>query len=184
MSDIAKRMFDISVALVILALSAPLILLLIAVIRWQTPGPGLFRQTRVGRQEKPFILYKLRSMYVDTPDQPTHEACTSTRTPVGIFLRKSKLDELPQLCNVLSGDMSLVGPRPCLPTQSELTDARRQRDVFDLRPGMTGLAQVLGVDMRHPERLARLDALYKRKRSMLFDIKLLVATIVRPRSRR
>ncbi len=107
---------------------------------------------------KLFTCYKLRTMYSYTPSVGTHEVQLSSVTPIGRRLRRWKLDELPHLWNVLRGDMSLVGPRPCLPIQSELIEKRRQMGVLDFRPGITGLAQVAGVDMSDPERLANIDS--------------------------
>jgi len=121
-------------------------------------GAPLFRQTRVGRYQRPFVLLKFRTMRPDTPHVASHMADASAITPLGRFLRRSKLDELPQLWNVLTGDMSLVGPRPCLPSQKELIEERAKRKVFDARPGITGLAQINGVDMSTPEKLAQMDA--------------------------
>jgi lipopolysaccharide/colanic/teichoic acid biosynthesis glycosyltransferase len=114
-------------------------------------------QERVGRNKIPFILIKFRTMKVDTASVATHLASTSSITPFGHFLRKTKLDELPQLWNVLTGDMSLVGPRPGLFNQEELTQARSAKNVYSIRPGITGLAQVNEIDMSTPELLAKTD---------------------------
>lgn len=121
-------------------------------------GSPLFRQERVGRRQKPFVLVKFRTMRPDTASVATHLASASAVTPFGRFLRRSKLDELPQLWNVLKGDMSLVGPRPCLFNQEELIAERAQRGVYEARPGITGLAQVNGIDMSTPKLLAETDA--------------------------
>ena len=171
-----KRVIDIAASLIGLLLAAPLLAIAAIAIRRESPGPALFAQTRVGRNERPFTLYKLRTMYVGTSDVATHQVAASAVTPVGARLRRWKFDELPQLYNVLVGDMSLVGPRPCLPSQGELVAARRRLGVFATRPGITGLAQVQGVDMSEPQRLASVDAEYVRTRSLLSDIHLLIAT--------
>ncbi|MEX0431546.1 sugar transferase [Spiribacter insolitus] len=121
-------------------------------------GSPLFRQRRVGRHEKPFILVKFRTMRPGTPSVATHLADQTAVTRLGGFLRRTKLDELPQLWNVVKGDMSLVGPRPCLPEQQDLIDARAARGVFHHRPGITGLAQIHGIDMSDPGKLAEWDA--------------------------
>jgi len=121
-------------------------------------GSPIFRQKRVGRNKKPFILVKFRTMSVDTASVASHLASTASITKMGAFLRKTKLDELPQLWNVLKGEMSLVGPRPGLFNQEELTAAREDKGVFDVRPGITGLAQVNDIDMSTPELLAKTDA--------------------------
>jgi O-antigen biosynthesis protein WbqP len=116
-------------------------------------------------------------MYSGTANVPTHQVEASAVTPFGELLRRFKIDELPQLWNVLVGDMSLVGPRPCLPSQIELVDARRRLGVFDVRPGVTGLAQVSGVDMSDANRLAEIDARYVRTQSVLGDFRLIWATV-------
>lgn len=121
-------------------------------------GVPLFRQTRVGRHQKPFTLVKFRTMRPDTQSIATHLANPDAVTPMGAFLRRTKLDELPQLWNVLKGEMSLVGPRPCLFNQSELIEERAARGVFAARPGITGLAQISGIDMSTPKLLAETDA--------------------------
>jgi lipopolysaccharide/colanic/teichoic acid biosynthesis glycosyltransferase len=121
-------------------------------------GSPLFFQQRVGRHQKPFTLVKFRTMKVDTASVATHLASASAITPFGAFLRKTKLDELPQLWNVLKGEMSLVGPRPGLFNQQELLDARSGLGVYAVRPGITGLAQVNEIDMSTPLLLAETDA--------------------------
>jgi lipopolysaccharide/colanic/teichoic acid biosynthesis glycosyltransferase len=140
-----------------LLLGAPLLVLL-----WLLGvffiGSPLFRQTRVGRHQQPFVLVKFRTMKVGTASVASHLVDGSAITPWGRFLRRSKLDELPQLWNVLIGDMSLVGPRPCLFNQEELIQERAQRGVYNVRPGITGLAQIRGIDMSVPALLAEVDA--------------------------
>lgn len=151
------RAFDIVFAALGLLLLSPLLLLLL-VIGWFDTGKPLFRQQRVGRYQKPFILVKFRTMRPDTQSVATHLANPSAVTPFGAFLRRTKLDELPQLWNVLKGEMSLVGPRPCLFNQTELIEERAARGVFAVRPGITGLAQIKGIDMSTPKLLAETDA--------------------------
>jgi len=140
-----------------LLLLLPLLLVLL-ILGWLENRSPLFFQVRLGRDMRPFVLVKFRTMRPDVASVPTHLADPSAITPFGRFLRRSKLDELPQLWNVLVGDMSLVGPRPGLPSQAELTEARRARGVFDVRPGITGLAQLSGIDMSTPALLAQTDA--------------------------
>ncbi|MBF0255653.1 MAG: sugar transferase [Gammaproteobacteria bacterium] len=151
------RLFDLIFSLLGLLLGLPLLLLLALIGLFDTGSP-LFRQQRVGRDQRPFVLWKFRSMRPDTAWVATHLADASAITPFGRFLRRSKLDELPQLWNVLKGDMSLVGPRPCLFNQEELIRERAQRGVFAARPGITGLAQLRGTDMSSPQLLAETDA--------------------------
>jgi lipopolysaccharide/colanic/teichoic acid biosynthesis glycosyltransferase len=121
-------------------------------------GSPIFRQQRVGRHLKPFILVKFRTMKLDTVHVASHLASKSSITSVGHFLRRTKLDELPQLWNVLKGEMSLVGPRPCLFSQDDLISEREERGVFEVRPGITGLAQINEIDMSTPRLLAETDA--------------------------
>lgn len=151
------RFFDFVFALFGLVFGAPLFAVL-TVIGWFDTGSPIFRQERVGRDKRAFTLVKFRTMRVDTVSVATHLASTSSITPFGHFLRRTKLDELPQLWNVLKGEMSLVGPRPGLFNQEELTIARDQHKVFDVRPGITGLSQVNGIDMSAPVLLAETDA--------------------------
>ncbi len=151
------RSIDVLAALFGLLLGAPLLAVL-WVIGWFDTRAPLFRQERVGRNQQPFVLVKFRTMRPDTASVATHLADATAVTSFGRFLRRTKLDELPQLWNVLRGEMSLVGPRPCLLNQEELIAERAARGVFDARPGITGLAQVQGIDMSTPELLARTDA--------------------------
>lgn len=150
------RLFDFVLALSGLLLGLPLFLLLAFVGLFDTGSP-LFRQERVGRYKQPFTLVKFRTMKTDTASVASHLAGASAITPFGRFLRRTKLDELPQLWNVLKGEMSLVGPRPCLFNQSELIQQRAERNVFAWRPGITGLAQINDIDMSTPKLLAETD---------------------------
>lgn len=150
------RCIDVLAALLGLVFGLPL-LLLIALIGVFDTGSPLFLQRRVGRGQRLFTLVKFRTMRVGTAQVATHQADASAITPFGRFLRRSKLDELPQLWNVLLGDMSLVGPRPCLPSQVELIAERERLGVFTARPGITGLAQVQGINMSTPAVLAATD---------------------------
>ena len=151
------RILDIAFSLFGLLLGFP-VLLGLFVAGWFDTGSPLFCQTRVGRYQQPFLLVKFRTMRVGTVSVATHLADVTAITPFGRFLRRSKLDELPQLWNVLKGDMSLVGPRPCLFNQEELINEREARGVFAVRPGITGLAQLKGIDMSQPLLLAKTDA--------------------------
>jgi lipopolysaccharide/colanic/teichoic acid biosynthesis glycosyltransferase len=151
------RLLDLAFSALGLLLGAP-VLLLLAIAGYLDTGSPLFRQVRVGRNQQPFVLVKFRTMRPGTAQVATHLADPAQVTRWGRFLRASKLDELPQLWNVLKGEMSLVGPRPCLPTQTELIAERARRGVFAVRPGITGLAQIQGIDMSDPVRLAEADA--------------------------
>ncbi len=136
---------------------SPLLVLIYLVGLFDTGSP-IFRQERVGRNKRPFNLVKFRTMKVDTAHVASHLASRSAITPLGHFLRRTKLDELPQLWNVLKGEMSLVGPRPCLFSQNELIQERERRGVFQAKPGITGLAQINEIDMSTPKLLAETDA--------------------------
>jgi O-antigen biosynthesis protein WbqP len=151
------RFFDFLFSFFGLLILSPIILLLLIIGLFDTGSP-LFRQERVGLNQKPFNLLKFRSMHVNTKAVATHLVQVSAITKWGSFLRKSKLDELPQLFNVLKGDMSFVGPRPNLFNQTELIEERSKRGVYAIRPGITGLAQINKIDMSTPKLLAETDA--------------------------
>jgi lipopolysaccharide/colanic/teichoic acid biosynthesis glycosyltransferase len=152
------RIFDIIFSLMGLIILSPIILLIMIIGLFDTGSP-LFRQKRVGVNLEPFNLLKFRSMHVDTQAVATHLVQVNAITKWGSFLRKSKLDELPQLFNVLIGDMSFVGPRPNLFNQLELIEEREKRGVYAIRPGITGLAQIQKIDMSTPKLLAETDAI-------------------------
>lgn len=151
------RTLDFLFSLFGLVLGFPVLFTLYVIGLFDTGSP-VFRQKRVGRQKKSFTLVKFRTMSVDTASVASHLASGSSITKFGHFLRRTKLDELPQLWNVLKGEMSLVGPRPCLFNQEELIAEREQRGVLKARPGITGLAQVNDIDMSTPQLLAQTDA--------------------------
>lgn len=150
------RIFDFLFALIGLVLFSPFLLIL-SLIGFLDTGSPIFRQERVGKNRKPFTLIKFRTMRPDTASVASHLADASAITSFGLFLRRTKLDEFPQLWNVLKGEMSLVGPRPCLYNQKELIDARDTRGVYIVRPGITGLAQINDIDMSTPQLLAETD---------------------------
>jgi O-antigen biosynthesis protein WbqP len=150
------RLFDFIFSLLGLVFLAPF-LVIIAVLGWFENHSPFFLQRRVGRYQKPFTLVKFRSMKIETNSVATHLADPESVTAYGRFLRRTKLDELPQLYNVLMGHMSLVGPRPCLYNQVELISERAKRGVFNVRPGITGLAQINEIDMSTPRLLAETD---------------------------
>lgn len=151
------RIFDIVFSFFGLVFGFP-VLLIIYIIGLFDTGSPLFLQERVGRNQKPFTLVKFRTMKVDTASVASHLASSASITKLGGFLRKTKLDELPQLWNVLKGEMSLVGPRPNLYNQEELIAERDKLGVYNVRPGITGLAQINEIDMSTPELLAKTDA--------------------------
>lgn len=151
------RILDMLLSALGLMIAMPFLAVLL-VLGFLDTGSPIFRQVRVGQSQRPFILVKFRTMRVNTASVATHMIDATSITPLGRFLRRTKLDELPQLWNVLRGDMSMVGPRPCLPNQYELIAEREKRGVFKVKPGVTGLAQVEGIDMSTPELLANTDA--------------------------
>lgn len=151
------RTLDLVFSLLGLIIGLPVLLALYVVGLFDTGSP-IFRQQRVGRYKKPFVLIKFRTMSKDTASVASHLASSSSITKFGRFLRRTKLDELPQLWNVLKGEMSLVGPRPGLFNQEQLTSEREKKGVYDVRPGITGLAQLNDIDMSTPEKLAQVDA--------------------------
>ena len=171
------RFFDVLFSGLGLLLGWP-VLALIALIGWFDTGSPLFRQERVGRWQKPFTLVKFRTMRLGTAQVATHLASSEAITPFGCFLRRTKLDELPQLWNVLKGEMSLVGPRPCLFNQHELLAERARLGVFDVRPGITGLAQVNAIDMSTPALLAQTDACMLQSLAVADYFRYILLTIV------
>ena len=171
------RFFDFIFSLFGLLVGAPFLLILIIIGLFDTGSP-VFQQVRVGRDKKAFTLVKLRTMELNTTSVATHLASSSSITPFGHFLRRTKLDELPQLLNVLKGEMSLVGPRPGLFNQEELTEARDRLGVFSVRPGMTGLSQVNKIDMSTPQRLAEFDAKMIAEMSLVHYFKYIFQTVV------
>lgn len=170
------RLLDIIFALFGLVFGFPVLVILTLIGLFDTGSP-IFRQVRVGRNKKPFTLVKFRTMQPDTAHVASHLASSSAITPFGGFLRRTKLDELPQLWNVLWGDMSLVGPRPCLFNQQELIAEREQRGVLNARPGITGLAQVNDIDMSTPVLLAETDAKMLQNLTLVHYFKYIFMTV-------
>jgi lipopolysaccharide/colanic/teichoic acid biosynthesis glycosyltransferase len=196
--DAVKRTLDVALALVLIAVSGPLLLLLRCLVRRTSAGPAFFRQERVGCHMRPFTMLKLRSMYVGNDDRmhrtyvtgmlSADEEATAPNgmlfklvgdpriTPLGRWLRKTSLDELPQLINVLRGDMSLVGPRPMLPWEADLL-AEPYQPRFTVKPGITGLWQVSGRSRLSMRAALELDVEYVRRRSIALDLSILVRTV-------
>ena len=170
------RVLDLVFSITGLLLGAPVLLAIYVVGLFDTGSP-LFRQERVGRDQIPFSLVKFRTMRPDTASVASHLADSSAITCLGAFLRRTKLDELPQLWNVLKGEMSLVGPRPCLFNQFELIAERHSRGVFEARPGITGLAQVSNIDMSTPKLLAETDAQMLQSLTLVLYFKYIFMTV-------
>jgi len=173
-----KRAFDIAVALVGLVVLTPAMLLVALAVRLESPGPALHWSQRVGRRNRLFAMPKFRTMRTGAPDVATHllPEPGAWITPLGGLLRKTSLDELPQLWSVLVGDMSLVGPRPALFNQHDLVALRTEVGVDALRPGITGWAQINGRDKISVADKARLDREYLDRRSLAFDLRIIAAT--------
>ncbi len=176
-----KRALDFLASLIALAVLSPLLLAIALAVRATSPGPALFRQKRVGIHRTHFVIYKFRTMRTDAPkDAPTHllRDAQSFITPLGRFLRASSLDELPQLVNILRGEMSFVGPRPALWNQYDLIAAREAVGANDVRPGLTGWAQINGRDELPIDVKARLDGEYVRRMGFAFDLRCLLGTVL------
>lgn len=175
-----KRLLDITLSLLgILFLALPMLVIAI-IIKTDDPGPALFKQKRVGKNKELFWLYKFRSMRTNTPDIPTHllENPDQYIIKVGKFIRRTSIDELPQLFNILKGDMSVIGPRPALWNQDDLIAERDKYGANDVRPGLTGWAQINGRDELPIPVKAKLDGEYIEKLSFLFDLKCFFGTIL------
>lgn len=176
-----KRFYDTVLSFIGLIVLSPLLLVLVILIKLDSKGPILFKQKRIGRNKKHFYILKFRTMRIDTPkDTPTHmlENPEQWITKVGKFLRKTSLDEIPQIINILKGDMSIIGPRPALWNQYDLVEERDKYDVHKLYPGLTGYAQINGRDELPIPEKAKLDGYYVKHISLWLDIKIFFGTIV------
>lgn len=175
-----KRLFDVVLAGATLAALAPALLAIWGLIRLTSNGPGLYWSERLGRDEKPFLMPKFRTMQMFAPTAPREALEDPDRhiTPIGRVLRRWSLDELPQLMCVVAGDMSLVGPRPLISADPAQKARGEFAEAIAVRPGLTGLAQVRGRNFVSPRRKARLDALYARSRSGWFDVALIARTAI------
>lgn len=178
--SVCKRLIDIVFSFLGLVVLALPMLVIVLAIKIDDPGPAFFKQKRVGKNKELFLLYKFRSMKMNTPDIPTHllENPDQYITKVGHFLRKTSLDELPQLFNILSGKMSIIGPRPALWNQDDLIAERDRYHANDVRPGLTGWAQINGRDELEIPVKAALDGEYVQKISFAFDCKCFFGTIL------
>jgi O-antigen biosynthesis protein WbqP len=174
---IIKRFGDLGLAIFLLLFLFPLYLLLALIIRLQDGGPAIFKQKRIGRNGEEFIFYKFRSMPVSTPNVESRETQKLRITQFGKFIRRTNLDELPQVFNVLKGDMSFIGPRPPICSQKELIKMRRVNGALAIKPGLTGWAQVNSYDGMPPEHKASFDGEYARLFSITFDLLILIKTV-------
>lgn len=180
-TNFLKRIIDFILSLVGIIVLSPLLLILVIAIKVDSKGPVVFTQKRVGKDKKLFSIYKFRTMKIDTPkEMPTHLLKNPDEfiTRVGKFLRKTSLDELPQLFNILKGDMAIIGPRPALWNQEDLIEERDKYGVNDIRPGLTGWAQINGRDELEIDIKASLDRYYVEHESFWMDVKCFFGTIV------
>lgn len=173
-----KRIFDIFLALFLLWILLPLYLLLSLFIYLQDRGNPIFKQQRVGKNGKLFNFYKFRSMPLNSPNVGSHERHKLKVTPFGKFIRRTNLDELPQFFNVLKGDMSFIGPRPCIPVQETLVILRKENGSLDCHPGLTGWAQVNSYDGMPEEKKAELDGFYAKNINFSMELSILLKTVV------
>ena len=179
--SISKRTMDIVSSLVGLILLSPLFLLVAILIKLDSKGPIIFKQIRIGKNSKPFYIYKFRSMKIDAPNLSTEEFINASdfTTKVGKFIRKTSIDELPQLVNIWKGDMSIVGPRPVIEREVRLLEIRKECNVDSILPGITGLAQINGRDNIDDYEKVKYDFEYLSKRNLVLDIKLIINTVLK-----
>ena len=177
-----KRVIDVVISGLAIVVLSPVLLLIAIAIKLDSKGPVLFKQKRVGKNKSHFMIYKFRSMYVDAPsDMPTHllKDPTAMITKVGAFLRKTSLDELPQLFNIFKGEMAIVGPRPALWNQYDLIEERDKYGANNIRPGLTGWAQINGRDELPIPQKVMLDVEYLKNKSFLLDVKIIGLTALK-----
>ena len=179
--SISKRTMDIVSSLVGLILLSPIFLLVAILIKLDSKGPIIFKQIRIGKNSKPFYIYKFRSMKIDAPNLSTEEFINASdfTTKVGKFIRKTSIDELPQLVNILKGDMSIVGPRPVIEREVRLLEIRKECNVDSILPGITGLAQINGRDNIDDYEKVKYDFEYLSKRNLVLDIKIIINTVLK-----
>lgn len=175
-NNVIKRIIDIVLAAIALIAFSPIMLFCALIIKMQDRGPALFKQLRTGKDGNEFLFLKFRSMPVNTPNVESSDVAKLKITPFGKFIRRTNLDELPQLLNILKGDMSIVGPRPPIPSQEKLIELRRKNGALTLRPGLTGWAQVNSYDYMPEEEKARLDGEYAQSVSLGMDVKIFLKT--------
>lgn len=181
MYPILKRVSDMVISGLAIVVLSPVFLLIAVAIKLDSKGPVLFKQKRVGKNKSHFMIYKFRSMYVDAPsDMPTHllKDPNAIITKVGAFLRKTSLDELPQLFNIVKGEMAIVGPRPALWNQYDLIAERDKYGANDIRPGLTGWAQINGRDKLEIDEKSKLDGYYVQHMSFALDVKCFFGTFL------
>ena len=180
MYSILKRLGDISISLIAITLFCPVFILIAIAIKLDSEGPVIFKQKRFGIHKKTFYVFKFRTMKVESPKYVATRDLQNPEqwiTRVGAFLRKTSLDELPQLCNILVGDMSIVGPRPVVVSERDVIEAREKYGANDVLPGLTGWAQINGRDNLSTDMKTELDGYYVTHKSLIMDIRCIVRTI-------
>lgn len=175
-----KRIFDIIVSVLAIIILSPIFIAIPIMIKLESQGPVFFKQRRIGKDAEEFLILKYRSMRIDTPNVATDKLTHPEQyvTKVGKFLRKTSLDEIPQLFNIIKGDMSIVGPRPALFNQYNLIEEREKVKVNSIKPGLTGYAQVKGRDLISDEEKVAYDLFYLNKISFIYDVKLIMKTFI------
>jgi len=174
---IQKRLFDVVLSSILLFLLLPILLIIYLMIKIQEPGPAIFKQKRLGKDGQLFDILKFRTMKIHAPSIAAAEICEEDYvTELGRLLRRTSLDELPQLLNILKGEMSFVGPRPLIPNEGSINDRRRELGIHKLRPGLTGWAQVIARDTSNQDQKLELDIYYKTHKSLALDLKIMFMT--------
>lgn len=175
-----KRLLDFLFAVILIIILSPLLIIISIIIKCDSKGPVFFKQRRIGKNKREFLIYKFRTMKVDTPDIATDKFNDADKyiTKIGVLLRKTSFDELPQLINIIKGDMSFVGPRPALYNQYELIQMREEKGVNRCIPGITGYAQINGRDMITDKQKVLLDEYYAKNKSLKFDAKIIAKTFI------
>jgi O-antigen biosynthesis protein WbqP len=176
-----KRIFDLLFALQLLLVLLPLFIMIVLAIKFNSKGPIIFKQKRIGKNGKVFRIFKFRTMYVGTPNTASKNICNPEKwiTPVGKFLRKTSLDELPQLFNIIKGEMSFIGYRPLILEETDIHQYREEFHVYNIKPGITGYAQINGRDLVSPHDKAVYDYYYLINRGFMLDIKILFITFIK-----
>jgi len=177
-----KRFLDLVISIITLVCISPVFVIIALIVKLDSKGPVFFKQTRVGLNSKEFTIYKFRTMHITAPAYvPTNDLVSAADhlTRVGVFLRKSSIDEIPQLINIINNQMSLIGPRPVIPMEKDLIELRKRLGADQILPGVTGLAQISGRDELEYEKKAQLDAEYRAKMSFRFDLTILFMTFIK-----
>lgn len=177
--QIVKRIFDLFFAIILFILLSPILLIISIIIKLTSKGPVIFKQLRIGKNKQFFYIYKFRTMRINTPIVASKKIKEDYVTKIGKFLRSTSLDELPQLINVIKGDMSFVGYRPLIPEEDHIHEFRNKLEVYYIKPGITGWAQINGRNLIYDDDKAKYDYYYLINRNFLFDLKILAITFIK-----